>query len=363
MQFPIRLVARRSPGSMMWVSPVLALALTVVFGAILFALLGKNPINALYVFLIAPLETLRGWAEVGVKMTPLLLCAAGLVVCFRASIWNIGAEGQFLAGAIVGGWAALCCPQGVGHWYLAIVLLAGVAGGAFWGAITAALRDKFNANEILVSLMLVYVAQFALAYCVQGPLQDPEGLGFPQSALFASSASMPVIIGGTRLHLGFVLAVAAALIIQVMMARMFIGFQLKVSGMAPLAAKYAGFRPKRLLWTSMLISGGLAGLAGVAEVTGPVGQLTLNISPGYGFAAIIVAFVGRLSPAGCIPAAFVMALFYLGGELGQSRLGLPSSITGVYQGMLLFFLLICDSLVYFKPVWQGFGERQSGKEA
>ena len=266
MQFPVRLVARRTPGCMMWLSPVLALGLTVLFGAILFAMLGKDPLNALYVFLIAPLETLRGWAEVGVKMTPLLLCAAGLVVCFRASIWNIGAEGQFLAGAITGGWAALACPAGIGHWYLVIVLLAGIAGGAFWGGITALLKDKFNANEILVSLMLVYVAQFGLAYCVQGPLQDPDGLGFPQSALFASAASMPVILGGTRLHLGFVLAVVAALVIQVMMVRMFIGFQLKVSGMAPLAAKYAGFRPKRLLWVSMLISGGLAGLAGVAEV-------------------------------------------------------------------------------------------------
>ena len=163
MQFPVRLVARRTPGCMMWLSPVLALGLTVLFGAILFAMLGKDPLNALYVFLIAPLETLRGWAEVGVKMTPLLLCAAGLVVCFRASIWNIGAEGQFLAGAITGGWAALACPDGIGHWYLVIVLLAGIAGGAFWGGITALLKDKFNANEILVSLMLVYVAQFGRA--------------------------------------------------------------------------------------------------------------------------------------------------------------------------------------------------------
>lgn len=363
MQFPVRLTARRNPGRMAWISPVLALVLTVVFGAVLFALLGRNPLHALYVFLVAPLESLRGWAEVGVKMTPLLLCAVGLVVCFRASVWNIGAEGQFLAGAVAGGWAALVIPEGAGHWYLIIVLLAGIAGGAFWGGITALLKDKFHANEILVSLMLVYVAQFGLAYCVQGPLQDPDGLGFPQSALFASAASMPVIVPGTRLHLGFALALAAAVIVQILMARMFIGFQLKVSGMAPLAAKYAGFRPRRLLWTSMLISGGLAGLAGVAEVAGPVGQLTLSISPGYGFAAIIVAFVGRLSPAGCVPAAFVMALFYLGGELGQSRLGLPSSITGVYQGMLLFFLLICDSLVYFKPVWQGWGGRKSVGEA
>lgn len=357
MQFPIRLTVRQEPGLMRWLSPVAAIVLTIIAGAILFACLGKNPFTGLYVFLVAPLETLRGWAEVGVKMTPLLLCAVGLVVCYRANIWNIGAEGQFLMGAIAGGWAALQCPPDIGNWYFVVALVAGIAGGALWAAVTALLKDCFHANEILVSLMLVYVAQFFLAYCVQGPLQDPDGLGFPQSPLFAAAASIPNLLPGTRLHIGLVFALVAAIAVELMMARMFIGLQFKVSGIAPLAAKYAGFRPRRLLWIAMLISGGLAGLAGVCEVTGPVGQLTLNISPGYGFAAIIVAFVGRLSPAGCIPAAFVMALFYLGGELGQSRLGLPSSVTGVYQGLLLFFLLVCDAFIYFKPVWVGFSDR------
>lgn len=362
MQFPIQLIPRSEQGSLAkWLSPVVALLLTVLAGALMFASMGKNPIDALYVFFIAPLETTRGWAEVALKMTPLLLCAAGLVVCYRANIWNIGAEGQFLAGAIVGGAVALQCPEGAGGWYVILVLLAGMLGGAFWAGITALLKDRFHANEILVSLMLVYVAQFALAYAVQGPLQDPQGLGFPQSPLFDTSASLPNLVPGTRLNFAFTFALIAALAVEVMMARMFIGLQLKVSGMAPLAAKYAGFRPRRLLWIAMLISGGLAGLAGISEVTGPVGQLTLNISPGYGFAAIIVAFVGRLSPVGCIPAAFVMALFYLGGELGQSRMGMPSSITGVYQGMLLFFLLVCDVWVFFKPTWIGFGARQTIK--
>ena len=355
MQFPIKLVPRADVSSRSkWISPIGALLLTILAGAMLFAGLGKDPLQALYVFLIAPLESLRGWCEVGVKMTPLLMCAVGLVVCFRANIWNIGAEGQFVMGAIAGGWVALQAGPETGSWFLIPVLLAGIAGGAIWGAVVALLRDRFNANEILVSLMLVYVAQFWLAYCVQGPMQDPEGLGFPQSPLFAAVASMPSMISGTRLNLGFGFAVLAAVLVQIMMARMFIGFQIKVSGMAPMAAKYAGFRPRRLIWLSMLISGSLAGLAGICEVAGPVGQLSLNISPGYGFAAIIVAFVGRLSPLGCIPAAFVMALFYLGGELGQSRLGLPSSITGVYQGMVLFFLLICDVWIVFKPRWVGF---------
>ncbi len=358
MQFPIQLTPRQEPGLMRWLSPLAAIALTIIFGAILFACLGKNPLEGLYVFLVAPLESLRGWAEVGVKMTPLLLCAVGLVICYRANIWNIGAEGQFLMGAIAGGWAALQCPPGIGGWFFFVVMLAGIAGGALWAAVTALLKDRFHANEILVSLMLVYVAQFFLAYCVQGPLQDPEGLGFPQSPIFVSDASIPRLLPGTRLHLGLALALAAALVVELMMSRMFLGLQFKVTGIAPLAAKYAGFRPRRLLWIAMLVSGALAGLAGVCEVTGPVGQLTLNISPGYGFAAIIVAFVGRLSPAGCIPAAFVMALFYLGGELGQSRLGLPSSVTGVYQGMLLFFLLVCDAFIFFKPVWVGFSSRR-----
>ncbi len=356
MQFPIQLRARqRNGGIMLWLSPLAALGLTVLAGAILFACLGQDPVRALQVFLLAPLESVRGWAEVGVKMTPLLLCACGLVICFRANVWNIGAEGQFLTGAILGGWVALHCPAWLGFWSIPCVLAAGVAGGALWAGVTALLRDRFHANEILVSLMLVYVAQFALAYCVQGPMQDPEGLGFPQSPLFETYTLLPILVSGTRLHVGFALAVLAAVVMELVLSRTFIGFQFKVSGIAPLAAKYAGYGTRRLLWISLLLSGALAGLAGICEVTGPVGQLTLTISPGYGFAAIIVAFVGRLSPAGCIPAAFVMALFYLGGELGQSRLGLPSSITGVYQGMLLFFLLICDTWIAFEPVWVGFG--------
>ncbi len=362
MAFPIRLTVRPEPSKWMrYLSPVAALVLTVIVGAALFAFLGKDPLSSLYVFLVAPLENLRGWCEVGVKMTPLLLCAAGLTLCYRANIWNIGAEGQLIMGAVSGAWAALLCPPEAGQLYVVFVLLAGIAGGALWGGVTAVLKDVFHANEILVSLMLVYVAQFFLAWCLQGPLQDPDGFGFPQSPLFEAAACVPTIPGFGRLGWGFVMAVALAFTGAILMSRFFIGFQIRVSGMAPMAAKYAGFKPSRLVWTVMLISGGCAGLAGICEAAGPVGQLTLNISPGYGFAAIIVAFAGRLSPVGCIPAAFVLALFYLGGELGQSRLGLPSSITGVYQGLLLFFLLICDVWVLYRPTWVGFANKESAK--
>lgn len=354
MQFPIAMTPRTEPArALAWISPVIALALTVLTGFCLFASLGQDPVEALRVFFVAPLETLRGWTEIAVKMTPLLLCAVGLVVCFKANVWNIGAEGQLIAGAVTGGVAALACGPQTGSWYVAVVLLASAVGGAVWGGFTALLRHKFHANEILVSLMLVYVAQLLLAWCVQGPMRDPEGFGFPQTALFEAGALLPVL-EGTRLHLGALLALIAALGIWLLMDRMALGFQFKVSGMAPFAARYAGYHPGKLIWASMLICGALAGLAGGIEAAGPLGQLTPSVSPGYGFAAIIVAFVGRLSPLGCIPAAFVMALFYLGGELAQSRLGLPSSITGVYQGLLLFFILACDTLIFYRLGWRGF---------
>jgi general nucleoside transport system permease protein len=187
-----------------------------------------------------------------------------------------------------------------------------------------------------------------LSALVHGPWRDPAGMGFPQSAMFAAPARLPVIVEGTRLHAGFIFALAAAGTAWWLLMRSVIGFQLKVAGQAPLAARYAGFSQRRVLWFVLLVSGALAGLAGVAEAIGPVRQLTPSISPGYGFAAIIVAFVGRLHPLGIVAAGFLMALFYIGGELAQSRLGLPSSLTGIYQGLLLLFLLGADALAGFR---------------
>lgn len=355
MQCPIQLELRSEVArGLRWFSPLLALILTIATGGLIFYALGKDPVSALYTFFIDPLDSLRDWAEVGVKMTPLLLCAVGLVVCFRANMWNIGAEGQLIAGAIAGGAVALMADSTTGGYYVIVVLLASALGGAVWGALTALLRHKFHANEILVSLMLVYVAQFLLQWAVQGPMRDPMGFGFPQTELFASGATLGVLLDGTRLHAGFLLALLAALGIWLLMDKMELGMEFKISGMAPLAARYAGYQPGHLIWASLLICGALSGLAGGIEAVGSLGQLTPTISPGYGFAAIIVAFVGRLSPLGCIPAAFVMALFYLGGELAQSRLGLPNSITGVYQGLLLFFILACDMWLVYRVRWIGF---------
>jgi ABC-type uncharacterized transport system permease subunit len=345
----LRLVPRETASRVwIWLSPVVAIVLTLVAGSVLFTVLGTSPLQGLNVFIVAPLASFRGWSELALKATPLILCGAGLAVCFRTNVWNIGAEGQLIAGAIVGGGVALLATAESPRAWFGLVLLASMAGGALWASMTAWLRDRFNANEILVSLMLVYVAQQLISWLVQGPWRDPSGYGFPQSELFAAAARVPIIVEGSRLNAGGAFALLAVAVIWLLLARSVIGFQLKVVGLAPLAARYAGFSSRRSLWIALLISGSLAGLAGGLEVAGPIGQLTSTISPGYGFAAIIVAFVGRLHPVGVVLASLVMALFYIGGELAQSRLGLPSALTGVYQGLLLFFLLACDTFVSYR---------------
>jgi simple sugar transport system permease protein len=268
-------------------------------------------------------------------------------------VFNIGAEGQLVVGAISGGAAGLFFDSGSGGGaaMIAVVLLAGMLGGMAWAGITAFLRDRFNANEILVSLMLVYVAQLLLSYLVHGVLKDPEGFNFPQSRMFSSGFLLPILLPDSRLHFGIVLAVLGSFAGWLFLSKSFAGFRVQVGGMAPRAARYAGFSSRKSLWMSMMICGGLSGLAGVCEVLGPIGQLTPSVSPGYGFAAIIVAYVGRLHPIGVVFSSFIMALFYIGGELSQSRLGMPNAITSVFQGILLFSLLACDVLINYKLRW------------
>lgn len=339
---------------MAWLSPLLAVLLTMACGLVLFMAVGKDPIASLSVFFYEPIKDLRGWSEVGVKVAPLLLISVGLAMCFRANVFNIGAEGQLAVGAIAAAAVVLHFDDGDsgGFWLMTLALLAGAAGGLLWAAITAWLRDRYHANEILVSLMLVYVAQLLLSYLVHGVMMDPDGFGFPQSKLFSEGFLLPNLIPGTRLHLGMLLALLAALLGWLYLSRSFSGFKLQVGGMAPLAARYAGFSSRRALWTALSVSGALAGLAGACEIMGPIGQLTPSVSPGYGFAAIIVAFVGRLHPIGVIFSSFIMALLYIGGELSQSRLGMPSAITGIFQGILLFSLLACDVLIHNRLRWR-----------
>ena len=333
---------------MFYLSPVLAVGLTGLTGVLLFLAMGHDPLLGTYYFFISPLTTEYGLAELGVKAGPLILIAVGLAMGFRANVWNIGAEGQLTMGAIAGGGVGLLFWGVPGFWVLPLMMLAGLLGGMAWAAIPAFLKARFEVNEILTSLMLTYVATLFLSILVYGPWRDPAGFNFPQSRMFTESGVLPVVLEGTRLHLGVVVALAVAVAGWVLMTRTIIGFQIRVVGQAPAAAAFAGFSRRTTVWLTLLAGGGLAGLAGMFEVSGPIGQLIPEITPGYGFTAIIVAFLGRLHPLGIVGAGLVMALSYIGGENAQVEAGTPQAMTGIFQGMLLFYLLASDFLVRYR---------------
>ena len=351
---PLPSLVSRGHRSQAWAlaSPVLAITLTILVTGLLFLAFGKPPLHALDVFLVEPVMSLNGLAELCVKAAPLVTIGVGIALAARANVWNIGAEGQFIAGAICGGGLALYAPDLSPFVLYPAMLAAGILGGMAWAGIVAWLRVSFNASEILTSLMLNYVAQLLLIYLVSSPWRDPQGFGFPQTAMFSANATAPILVADTRLHLGVAVALAVALAGWFALSATILGFQLRVQGSAPRAARFAGFSDKKLIWLSMLVSGGLAGLAGLFEVSGPIGQLTGQISPGYGYTAIIVAFLGRLHPGGVVLAGLLLALSYLGGEAAQIDLGLPSAVTGIFQGVLLFFLLACDALILFRIRWR-----------
>ena len=348
----LRLEPRAEASRLMgYLSPLIAVLLMLIGGLALFAALGKDPVEGFRVYFFNPLRDLYGLSELLLKATPLMLIAMGLAVGFRANVWNIGAEGQFIMGGVAASAIALYFIDSESGWLLPGMVVAGALGGMAWAAIPALLRTLFSTNEILTSLMLVYIAQLGVSWLVHGPMIDPDGFGFPQSKMFEDSALLPVLVEGTRLNAAFLLALSALGVGYLFLQRSFMGFQMRVAGESEAAARYAGFAAKRMVWVGFLVGGGLAGIAGMAEVAGPMGQLTTHLSNNYGFAAIIVAFVARLNPVGIFFASLLMALLYLGGEQAQQYLGLPSSISNVFQGLLLMCLLATDVLINYRIRW------------
>ena len=330
-------------------APVAAFALTVVFGSIFFLILDLDPFETLHVFLIRPLSSANGISEWLLKASPLVLIGLGLAIGFRANVWNIGAEGMFICGAISAGWFALAFGDGDHVWLLPLMALAGIAGGMAWASVPAFLKVRFSTNEILVTLMLNYVAVLLLGYLVRGPWRDPFGFNFPQTALFGPSALFDPLVGVYRVNTSLFITVIAVGVAWVFVQRTFASYRMTVGGAAPAAARFAGFRESHSVWLGLLAGGGCAGLAGMMEVAGPLGQLTGHISPGYGFAAIIVAFIGRLHPFGIVLGGLLLSLLYMGGESAQIMLRLPAALTRTFQGALLFFLLAADFLIYYRP--------------
>lgn len=330
-------------------SPLIAVGLTLLVMSILFAFLGKDPVNALAVYFLQPLTDSYSLQEMVVKATPLVMIGIGLSLCYLANVWNIGAEGQFVIGAVAGSYLAVKT-QGtdVGAWVLPAMLVLGALGGALYALIPAICRVRFGASEILVSLMLVYVADLLLDYLVRGPWRDPHGYNFPTTADFDPVATVPSLIEGSRLHIGALMALVVVAAAWTVLGRTIKGFEIRVVGAAPKAARFAGFDADRLVLFTFAVSGALAGLAGIIEVAGPVGHLQPGISPGYGFTAIIVAFLGRLNPIGILIAGLFLALTFIGGEQAQISLKVPLDLTKVFQGILLFFVLACDSLILYR---------------
>ncbi|MDF1764358.1 MAG: ABC transporter permease [Oleibacter sp.] len=348
----IRLQARQNDSNVMkYISPFIAIGLTLFAGGILFSMLGHNPFTALYTFFIMPISDIYGLTELGIKVAPLLLCATGLALCYRAKIWNIGAEGQFIMGALGGSIAALQFGDDASRWALVWVLLCGSLAGMAWSGLAAWLKVKFNANEILTTIMLNYIALNALLYAVHGPLKDPQGFNFPESASFVDAVVLPIFSEDYRLNISIAFSLVGIVLLGILFARSWIGYQITVLGEDAKAAKYAGFSESKLTWFVLLACGALAGLAGVCEVTGPIGQLIPQVSPGYGYAAIIVVFLGRMQPVGIFLASILLALTFMGGEMVQIAMSLPKSLTGLFQGMLLFFMLAADLLIRYRIVF------------
>ncbi|MCG7394086.1 ABC transporter permease [Microvirga sp. ACRRW] len=330
-------------------APVVAFITAFLIAGFVIWLMGRSPIAAFEVYVLHPLSDPWSLQELLVKATPLALIAIGLSYCFRASLWNIGAEGQYVMGAIFGSWLALKTHgTDAGFWVLPLMMILGIIGGALYGLIPAFLKTRFGVNEILTSLMLVYVAQLTLDYLARGPWRDPKGFNFPQSVTFDPSATLPSIMESGRVHYGFVFALIAIAITAVILGRTLFGYRLKLTGDAPRAARFAGFSSKATVMAVFAISGGLAGLAGITEVSGQIGQIQPSISPGYGFTAITVAFLGRLNPIGILVAALVVALTFIGGESAQIMLKLPLDLTQAFQGILLLCVLSADAMVSYR---------------
>ena len=349
----IRLIPRvENSNLMILLSPILALTLTAISAYIIFVfiLVDIEVSSIFYTLFVEPLTDSYYLSEVLVKAAPLIIIAIGLAIGFRAGIWNIGAEGQYVIGGIAGSAVGLYFYDIEGFWIIPLMALAGILGGMFYASIAAFLRIRYQVNEILVTLMLTYVAVLFLNAMLYGPLRNPDGFNFPESRMFHDSALLPIIWEDTRVNIGLIIAIVFSFIAWFAIKKHMSGMQIKITGSAPRAARFAGFDDNKTVLYSLMISGGLAGLAGLFEAAGPAGQLQLGLPQSYGFTAIIVAFLARLHPIGIIFSASLIALTYVGGENVQIDYNLPSSITQIFQGMLLFYFLACDILIKYKIV-------------
>ena len=335
------------------IAPILSIVFTIFFGLLIFAFLGYNPLETLYQIFVSPFSRIDRISDILVKACPLIIIGTGLMLCFKSNVWNIGAEGQFIMGALLAGFIALSFPNIETKFFLLITILAGFVGGALWAFIPAILKTKLNVNEILVSLMLVYVAMLFIDFIVRGPLRDPMSFGFPLSKVYPDGAiiskvDFPFIGFLGQFHYGIFIILILCPLIWLFINKTLPGFQIKIFGSSTRASEFAGFNKNKITFYVLLVSGGLSGVAGVIEVSANMGRLQPEVSFGYGFTAIIVAFLGRLNPYGVVIAGIIIATAKLGADNAQMVLGIPKVVTGIFEGMLLFFLLAGETIQKYK---------------
>jgi simple sugar transport system permease protein len=345
----IRFEKRLTPSRLMLVAtPIGSVLLTMLLGAVIFELIGFDGPHAIYETFITPIVAPYKWQDVFTKAAPLIIIALGLSLGNEAKIWNIGAEGQYIIGALGGAGVAYMFPSAQSFWIIPLIIAGGIVGGAMWAAIPAFLRTRFGVSEVLSTLMLVYVALQVLNYLVSGPWKDPNGHNFPQTPPLTPEQQLPHAIAGTPIPPGFIVAIVLTLVFWLLAARSVYGFSVRTVGAAPNAARYGGFSASRTVWSTLMISGGMAGLAGILEVMSELGQINLGFPSGYGFTAIIVSFLGRLRPIGVFLAGLILAVTYVGGQVAQTVVHVPQATAGIFQAMMLFFILASDILVRYR---------------
>jgi ABC-type uncharacterized transport system permease subunit len=345
----LRLEKRQQPSRLMVVvTPIASVLLTMLIGVVFFDAIGIDGQRAVMDIFVSPLLLSYKWQDVAVKAAPLIIIALGLSIGNRANVWNIGAEGQYIIGALAAAGVGIAAGGAGGGAIITLMILAGMAGGTAWASVPALLRNRFGVNEILSSLMLTYVALQVLGYLVGGPWKDPNGRNFPATAPLTPEQSLPILFPGTTVHLGIVIAVILPFLFWALMARSVFGYQIRVVGSAPNAARHGGFDSKQTIWLAMLIGGGMAGLAGALEFTGALKAINLGFPSGYGFTAIIVSFLGRLHPIGCLIAGIVLAVTFVGGQVAQTTVHIPNATAGIFQAMMLFFILASDIFVRYR---------------
>ena len=345
----IRFEKRLTPSRFMLVAtPIASVLLTMLLGAVIFQLIGFDGPHAIYETFITPIVASYKWQDVFTKAAPLIIIGLGLSLGNQAKIWNIGAEGQYIIGALTGAGVAYMLPKAQSFWIIPLMIVAGIVGGAIWAGIPAFLKTRFRVSEVLSSLMLVYVALQVLSYLIGGPWKDPNGHNFPQTPPLAPAQSLPNVIPGTAIPPGLIVAIALTLAFWLLASRSVYGFSVRAVGAAPDAARYGGFDASRTVWSTMMISGGMAGLAGILEVMSQLGQINLGFPSGYGFTAIIVSFLGRLHPIGVFLAGLILAVTYVGGQVAQTVVHVPQATAGIFQATMLFFILASDILVRYR---------------